>query len=320
MKTYENILNGIEEVLDFNFITAKNKAEKKIYLNNINGNKDILFVIVNNKDFQITPSEGILYKNSIVEVLITVFPNQAEVQIANLKIILDKTVSKVVKMSFISKYPQIKLNRTNLDFGNILINQVKELDLIIKNQEKVPAKFEVDRTSPEYIPHQNSFHLKDSKGEIPPNCSFLLKIKFIPMYPEVFSYESFQVRINGGTSEYFNCFGRCKGLSASLSSKHVNFDSVELGAKTSRVIRVYNHSEIDSEFQFYYQNDGVFKFEPRQGKINAKSNERITVSFNPKENISYYDRCFCLFRNHILFVSSVNNLIKLNYFINILAS
>ena len=251
MKTYESILSGIEEVLDFNFITAKNKAEKIIYLNNINGNKDILFKIINNKEFQVTPSEGILHKNSIVEISITVFPNQAEVQIANLKIILDKTVSKVVKMSFISKYPQIKLNRANLDFGNILINQTKELDLIIKNQEKVPAKFEIDRISPEFIPHQNSFHLKETKGEIPPNCSFLLKIKFVPKHPEVFSYESFQVRINGGTSEIFNCFGRCKGLIASLSSKHVNFESVELGVKTSKVIKVYNHSEIDSEFQFY---------------------------------------------------------------------
>lgn len=307
MKTYESILKEIPDVLDFNFITAKNKAEQKIYLNNTNGNKDILYKIINNNEFNISSTEGIIYKSSIVELTVTVHPINAEVLIANAKLILDNTASKVIKMSLISKYPQIKLNRLNLDFGNVIINQVKELELIIKNQEKVPAKFEIFKISPEYISNQSSFYLKDYKGTIPPNCSFLLKIKYLPIYPEVFSYESFKVRIIGGSSQYFNCFGRCKGLSASISSKHINFESIELGNRTSKVFRIFNHSEIDSEFQFYFQNEGVFKFEPRQGKIKAKSNERISVLFYPKENISYYDRCFCLFKHHLLFVRYINN-------------
>lgn len=304
MSIYEKILNGVPDHLDFNFVPAKNTAEKKITLDNSAGTKNIYFKIINHKGFCISPTEGILSKASKVDITITVFSHEAEVIIANVKIILDEASSKVLKLSLVSKYPQIKLNRYNLDFGNLLINKQKEMDLIIKNPEKVPANFEIHRLNPNIIDDQHTFILNHTSGTIPENCSFLLKIRYVPLHAEVFSYESFEIRIKGGPTEIFNCYGKCYGLTASISSKQVNFESIEYGQFTSKVLRVYNLSDTETSFQFFYGDNGVFSFEPKQGIIKPKSNERISVYFNPKEHLTYYDRTFCLFKNHLLFVRS----------------
>ena len=174
---------------------------------------------------------------------------------------------------------------------------------IIKNSEKVPLKFFIHRETRTYIKSQNVFHIKTVSGDIPENCSYLLKIKYIPINPDIFSYESFIIKVQGGNEVLINCYGKCTSLNTGISSRQVNFESVELGKSTSKVIRVYNDSDVDTYFQFFYSNEGIFGFEPKQGIIKNRSNERISVFFTPRENISYYDKAFCLFKNHLLIVS-----------------
>jgi hypothetical protein len=302
MNIVKQILDKIPDVIDFNFITAKNPATKSFLLDNPSS-KDIYYKFHYKQGFQISPIEGILGKHGKQEVVIKVLPQEAEVLISNVKIILDETASKIIKISFISKYPHIKINRSNIDFGNVLIGKSKEMDLIIKNLEKVSANFTIERETNTYIKSQNCFHLKVNSGEIPENCSFLVKILYTPTNPDVFSYESFKIKVSGGNEIIFNCYGKCLSLNTSISSKQVNFESIELGKTNSKVIRVFNDSDTDTFFQFYYSNEGIFSFEPKQGVIKLRSNERISVKFSPRENMTYYDRAFCLFKNHLLVVS-----------------
>ena len=300
----KKILDEIPDVLDFNFITAKNKSTKTFIMDNPS-EKNIYFKIQAKEELLINPREGILAKKSKLEVKIEITPNEAEVLISNCKIILDEIASKIIKLSFISKFPHLKVNKTNIDFGNVLISKTKEMELILKNTEKVPAKFTIQRESRTYIKSQNTFALKSTSGEIPENCSFLLKIRYSPINPETLSYESFIIKVHGGNEIVFNCFGKCLSLNSSISSRQVNFESIELGKNTSKVIRVFNDSEVETFFQFYYSNEGIFSFVPKQGVIKPRSNERITVSYFPRENISYYDKAFCLFKNHLLVVSAL---------------
>lgn len=322
MSIVKSILDKIPDVIDFDFCTAMNPTSKSFFLDN-SSNKDIYYKIQYQESkerqakdntyfnkilegFKISPLEGIIPKHSKQEIVIGIFPKEAQVLIANCKIILDEIASKIIKMSFISKYPHVKINRNNLDFGNVLIGKSKEMELIIKNPEKVPAKFTIVRETETHIKSQNCFHLKTMSGEIPKNCSYLIKIMYVPNNPDVLSYESFTVKVNGGNEILFNCFGKCLPLSTSISSKQVNFESIELGKSNSKVIRVFNDSDNETFFQFYYSNEGIFSFQPKQGLIKPHSNERISVSFNPRENITYYDKAFCLFKHHMLVVSYIS--------------
>ena len=298
--SFKQILDKVPDIIDFNFITAKNIAQKSFILENPT-NKNIYFKIQHKEDniFSVSPFEGILHKNQNVEIKISVIPQEAEVLVSNIKLNLDETATKIIKISFISKYPYLKISRNNLDFGNVLIGKSKEMELILKNTEKVPLKFVINRLS-----HSNKvFHLKTSSGEIPENCSYLLKITYIPQHPDIFSYETFNIKVNGGNEIKFNCYGKCNLISSSISSRQVNFESVEQGRSAGKVIRVFNESEVETSFQFFYSNEGIFSFVPKQGIIKSRSNERISVYFNPRENMSYYDRAFCLFKNHIIVVS-----------------
>ena len=90
---------------------------------------------------------------------------------------------------------------------------------------------------------------------------------------------AFKIKVNGGNEIIFNCYGKCLSLNTSISSRQVNFESIELGKTNSKVIRVFNDSDTDTLFQFYYSNEGIFSFEPKQGIIKSRSNERISVKF-----------------------------------------
>ena len=74
-----------------------------------------------------------------------------------------------------------------------------------------------------------------------------------------------------------------------------------LGKQIKKLFRIYNDSDLATEFQIYHDNSGAFSFDITEGIIPGKTNVRINVTFRPYETIIYYQRIFCLIKNHILF-------------------
>lgn len=305
MNYCKQILDKIPEIIDFDHITVKNKISKSFKLVNTSS-KNIYFKINHKEEsFNIHPKEGILQRNSKIEVVISILPEKAEVLISNCKIILDENSSKIVKISYISKYPNLKISRNNFDFGNVLINKQKEMEIILRNTEKVDATFQIKKLNKDFYGNHQNFHLNNVIGFVPQNCSFLIKVKFVPSNPDTFFYESYVILVEGGREIVFNCYGRCTSLSCSISSKIVNFESIEVGLTATKIIRVFNHSEADTYFQFYNYNDGVYEFLPKQGSIKPNSNERVLINFKPRDIMSYSDRIFCIFKDHLIIVSFI---------------
>ena len=54
-----------------------------------------------------------------------------------------------------------------------------------------------------------------------------------------------------------------------------------------KLFRIYNDSDIATEFQIYHDNSGAFAFDVTEGIIPAKSNIRINATFRPYETIVY---------------------------------
>ena len=145
------------------------------------------------------------------------------------------------------------------------------------------------------------FYISNLSGEIPPNSNYLLKILFKPIFCLNNSYETFSLSIKGGNKLTFSCRGGCNPLHTWVGTKSVNFKSVPLGNQVKKLFRIFNDSDIPTEFQLYHDNSGAFFFDVNEGIIPAKSNVRVNVTFRPYETMAYYQRIFCLIRNHSLF-------------------
>ena len=79
------------------------------------------------------------------------------------------------------------------------------------------------------------------------------------------------------------------------NSRHINYKSISLG---TQFIILHNDSDIDSEYQIFHKNCGIFSFENLQGILNAKSNIKINVIFKPYDTIIYYQRVFILIKHY----------------------
>ena len=299
-KVYSHIFSNIPETIDFDFISVKNETYKIMTLENIS-NKSVLFSIENAEGFIFEPSKGIIPIKKRIDIKIKIKPNYANVLIANARIILDQKYTKIIRLSSIAKYPFISINKNNLDFGTIQIGHVKEQELIISNNENVPAKFTIERTSTQPGKQPCMFFISNLTGEIPPKSNYLLKILFKPMFCLNNSYETFLLSVQGGNQLNFSCKGNCNSLHTWVGAKSINFKTTPLGSQVKKLFRIYNDSDLPTEFHIYHENSGVFIFDINEGIIPAKSNIRINVTFRPYETIVYYQRIFCIIRNHSLF-------------------
>ena len=145
-KIYSYILSQIPETIDFDFISVKNETIKSIYLENI-AEQSILFKIENAEGFIFEPNQGIIPRKKKLEIKIKIIPNLANVLVANARIILDQKYKKIIRLSSIAKYPYLSINKSSIDFGSIQIGHTNEQELIVSNNESVPAKFTIERTS-----------------------------------------------------------------------------------------------------------------------------------------------------------------------------
>ena len=61
-----------------------------------------------------------------------------------------------------------------------------------------------------------------------------------------------------------------------------------------------NNSEIDTEFEFYTDSNNIFLFSDIKGVVARNSQRKVIIEFRPRNTINYYERVYCLIRNHCL--------------------
>ena len=300
---YKEILNSIPESIDFNFIPVKAVSTKQIILTNSN-ETSIYFKITNAEGYSFRPNEGILIKNKPVIIEVLIEPISASVIVANAQITLDKKISKIFKLSCVSKYPYLTINRNHFDLGVIEYGKSSFGEIIISNSEPVTGRFTIVQTSAQPGKHPKIFKLSTNKGEVPPQNSFLVKINFTPFFPKSSSYETYEIRTNGGNVVKFSLTGGCTPLKIFLNAKHINFNTVELGSSVTKLIRIYNESDLETDYQIMHTNgSSVFfiKESEIQGTIRPHTNLRVNVTFKPNQTSLFYERVYCIARNHAVF-------------------
>ena len=303
LPNYKAILNSIPESIDFNFIPAKQISSKTLTLTNTS-EVSIFFKITNAEGYIFKPNEGIISKNKPITIEILIEPNSASVLVANAQITLDKKISKIFKLSCVSKYPYLTINRTHLNLGVIEYGKSSYGEIIISNAEMVPGKFSIIQTSVQPGKHPKIFKLSATKGEIPPQNSFLIKVNFTPFFPRSTSYETYEIRTLGGNTLKFSLTGGCTPLKVFVNCKYVNFNTVELGNSMTKLIRIYNESDMETDYQIMHTNgSSVFTISEKetQGTIRPHTNLRINITFKPNQTSLFYERVYVISKNHSIF-------------------
>ena len=303
LPNYKAILNSIPESIDFNFIPAKQISSKTLTLTNTS-EVSIFFKITNAEGYIFKPNEGIISKNKPITIEILIEPNSASVLVANAQITLDKKISKIFKLSCVSKYPYLTINRTHLNLGVIEYGKSSYGEIIISNAEMVPGKFSIIQTSVQPGKHPKIFKLSATKGEIPPQNSFLIKVNFTPFFPRSTSYETYEIRTIGGNTLKFSLTGGCTPLKVFVNCKYVNFNTVELGNSMTKLIRIYNESDMETDYQIMHTNgSSVFTISEKetQGTIRPHTNLRINITFKPNQTSLFYERVYVISKNHSIF-------------------
>ena len=195
-----------------------------------------------------------------------------------------------LKASAIGKYPFASLSQTRLDFGDILVGSVSELNLKIRNASQVPVEFSIDRVSniasqeakaasPESrrdTDSSNAFSLDFYRGSIPPGEHYLIRVKYIPTLVGVYSCSHFRVNIHGtSTALHFETMGIAMGYDCYLSATTAQFVEVSLGKSTNRIIHIHNDSKTPALFRFINDRKNVFSFSKTVGHVPAESKARI---------------------------------------------
>ena len=135
-------------------------------------------------------------------------------------------------------------------------------------------------------------------GTIPPNASFTITVKFVPSIVGLTSCSQYQVTTVGGNQLTFSVKGQAVGYNVGLSVRSIHFGEVQLGQSTNRLLNILNDSELPTSFQFITDNKNLYSFSKVEGIVNGKSSARIIITFTPESTSNYYERVFCLVRNH----------------------
>lgn len=112
------------------------------------------------------------------------------------------------------------------------------------------------------------------------------------------SSAKFRLQAASGNKINLYASGNALGYDVSLNTSSVNFGEVHIGKRTQRVVNVENRSNLATKFQFDCDSSSIFSFSESSGNLPARSSVRIVITFEPPYTNIFYQRVFCLIRNH----------------------
>ena len=210
-------------------------------------------------------------------------------------------LTKVLKVSALGKYPFVTLDQTSFDFENLLVGKTATQVFNLQNSSLVPTRYTIERVKDDG--KDVAIQVDHSEGEINPSQIVKVTVTYTPQIAGVKSFTLFKVSAFGGNQIEFSCQGQADGYNVELSSKTVQFGEVQVQQTTNRLLNVMNNSDLPTSFQFFTDKSNLFSFSVTEGVVKPRSSQRIIINFSPQRTGNFYERIFCLVKNHkVLYV------------------
>ena len=97
-----------------------------------------------------------------------------------------------------------------------------------------------------------------------------------------------------------SCVGHSSKFNVYFQQNSLNFGEIKLDSSSAKVLTIINNSEMETEFEFYTDSNNIFTFSEKRGTLPKNSYKKIIIEFRPQNTIAYYERVYCLVRNHNL--------------------
>jgi hypothetical protein len=207
-------------------------------------------------------------------------------------------VQTQVTLKGVGKFPFLEPSQLDFQFGKLTVGKEASQVVTLHNMSQVPATFSV---SPFHDDGRDpSFVLSCKKGVVLPEASLEVTVTFKPRVVGMITHSSFLITVEGGNEFKLSCCGEAKEHEVRLSNKSIHFGEVQLKSATNRLLTITNESDQTVAFQFFVDQANIFGFSKVQGTVKAKSFERVIIEFFPQKTTNYYERVFCVVRNHLV--------------------
>ena len=295
----KTVLESIPKNFDFGYCAVKSTETRSFVISNTtNGMMKFTIKAADNCPFELSHESGVLQAKGKQEISMHYSPVNCEVIVTSILITLNSEEDKIIKLSAVSKYPIISVSDSSLDFEELLVGKSEVREILIHNTGQVATFFRIEKEANEE--EDKTFAVDTKKGFIPPGDSYSISFKFQPKLVGVCSNAHYIVSCKGGNDVSISCFGVGIGYDVHLSAKSMNFGEVSLNNTTNRLVNVVNNSDLATSFQFLVDQKNIFSFSISEGVVPARSSVRVIITFIPLDTVNYYERVFCLIRNHKL--------------------
>ena len=202
------------------------------------------------------------------------------------------------RLSAVGKYPYIAIKEPTITFPQTLTTKTVTQEVLLSNSSEVEASFQIVSEDSEFP--DNFYTAVPKSGVIPAKKSFALKLCYTPRFVDYEDISKFKMICESGNQIDLFLKGTSTKFSVALNTSSVNFGEVKLDCTSSKAITLTNSSELETDFEFFTQSGNIFNFSEVKGSVAKESSKKIIITFTPRNTIAYYERVYCLVRNHVL--------------------
>jgi hydrocephalus-inducing protein len=296
-----------EEIIDFGQVSYKFPVTKTVYLTNTS-DVEINYVIrvpgderSLQNEFNITNDRGKLEKNQrqkIIIEFIPCFPQQYDmVLVVDLEGVGQDMLAVPIKAECI--VPKVKITPSDyLDFKDVFLRHPKTVELELKNEDFLDAKFEILPQEENYK-RVGIFKADQESGIIPAKSIVMLQITLktemitnnvrIPM----------SIKIEGYHIPFMlNILANSTGPKVIIDHEELDFGSVDVLHDVIRPLKITNVSKIPAEYTAFTKNKvSVYKVIQRHGILQPDESKVLDVVCNADECQKFPDTLHIIINN-----------------------
>lgn len=317
--TIDKLIASVPYGIDLGFCPT-NQITYQIFRLSNDGEVDAPFRWEAPVPFVLEPMEGVVEVGKFVNIKVSIYPTDASVFVAQATCFIGEGVHAIIpypvistKLSAVGKYAYIILSELDVSFGEVLVGTPPDgikKEIFLRNNSVVDAEYELIRHDSD---RDEVFEIHPKSGVIPAMSEVEVSIKYNALAMGCFSLDRYTYKTPGNCRTTLTCRGMAMPPKVSCfkdvpggpltyfsgsPGDSINFRDTEIGKIETRIIFLKNASHRDSNFFVVGDEEGTFKFHPKQGVIPAEFGFfPIKLWFIPRKPINYYRRFFILVAN-----------------------
>ena len=216
------------------------------------------------------------------------------------------------KFSAIGKYAYIILSDSTVDFGEVTCGEKVSRELVLHNRSVVPTDFALVRLDHD---RDEVFDIRPLSGMIPGQGEIFVRVTFKALAAGNFAEDRYCFRTPGNCDAVLTCralatspairisrpdrLNEVEALELSDPLNAFSFGDAEVGKMESRIFSLVNESSRNVSFSFVADPDSIFVISPLAGKIKARKDVSVKLSFSPSRPINFFRRVFVLIEDSL---------------------